>query len=78
MTSPKQIAANRRNALHSTGPRTPEGKAVVSQNPAIATASVTGTDITITGVATGSTTIQVKATDLDGNSVTQNIPVTVP
>ena len=34
MTSPRQIAANRRNALHSTGPRTPEGKAVVSQNPA--------------------------------------------
>ncbi len=25
-TSPKQIAANRRNALRSTGPRTPEGK----------------------------------------------------
>ncbi len=26
MTSPKQIEANRRNALHSTGPVTPEGK----------------------------------------------------
>jgi cyclophilin family peptidyl-prolyl cis-trans isomerase len=51
---------------------------VVSQHPATATASVTGTDITITGVATGSTTIKVKATDLDGNSVTQNIPVTIP
>src|SRR5262249_44547730 len=34
MTSPRQIAANRRNALHSTGPRTPAGKAIVSQNPA--------------------------------------------
>ena len=26
MTTPKQVAANRRNARHSTGPRTPEGK----------------------------------------------------
>jgi hypothetical protein len=26
MTSPKQIDANRRNALKSTGPTTPEGK----------------------------------------------------
>ena len=51
---------------------------VTSQSPAIATASMTGTDITITGVATGSTTIEVKATDLDGLTVTQNIAVTVP
>lgn len=32
MTSPARIAANRRNALHSTGPRTPVGKLVVAQN----------------------------------------------
>ena len=51
---------------------------VLSLNPAIATASLTGTDITVTAVAKGSTTIQVKAIDLDGNSVTQNIAVTVP
>lgn len=51
---------------------------VISQDPSIATASLTGTDITITGVATGSTTIEVKATDLDGLTVTQNIAVTVP
>ncbi len=31
-TSAKQIAANRRNARKSTGPRTPEGKAVASRN----------------------------------------------
>ncbi|MDH3890524.1 MAG: hypothetical protein OEV49_05520 [candidate division Zixibacteria bacterium] len=31
-TSEKQIAANRRNAKKSTGPRTPEGKAVASRN----------------------------------------------
>src|SRR5687767_13328877 len=30
--SPKQLAANRANAAHSTGPRTPEGKAQSSQN----------------------------------------------
>jgi len=32
MASEKQIAANRRNALKSTGPRTPEGKAAVRLN----------------------------------------------
>ena len=32
MVSEKQIAANRLNAGKSTGPRTPEGKAAVSQN----------------------------------------------
>jgi hypothetical protein len=32
MASAAQIAANRRNALKSTGPRTPEGKAVVAEN----------------------------------------------
>jgi hypothetical protein len=34
MTSDRQIAANRRNALRSTGPRSPLGKAIVGQNPA--------------------------------------------
>ena len=32
MATEQQIEANRRNAKKSTGPRTPEGKAVVSQN----------------------------------------------
>ena len=32
MTSKKQIAANRRNAQKSTGPKTPKGKAAVAQN----------------------------------------------
>ncbi len=32
MTSARQIAANHRNALSSTGPRTPQGKAVVACN----------------------------------------------
>lgn len=32
MTSLRQIRANRRNATSSTGPRTPEGKAVVALN----------------------------------------------
>jgi len=32
MTSEKQIAANRRNAQRSTGPRTPEGKRKVALN----------------------------------------------
>ena len=32
MTSERQTAANRANALHSTGPKTPEGKAAVRLN----------------------------------------------
>jgi hypothetical protein len=32
MPTPKQLAANRRNAKKSTGPRTPEGKAAASRN----------------------------------------------
>lgn len=32
MVSQKQLEANRRNALMSTGPKTPEGKAAVSRN----------------------------------------------
>src|SRR6266576_2313161 len=32
MATPAQIEANRRNALQSTGPRTPQGKAAVSMN----------------------------------------------
>ncbi len=32
-TSDKQIQANRRNALKSTGPTTPQGKRAVRQNP---------------------------------------------
>ena len=32
VTSEKQIQANRRNALYSTGPKTPQGKAAARQN----------------------------------------------
>lgn len=49
-----------------------------SVDSGIATAVVNGNNVDITGVATGSTTIHVKATDLDGQSVTQDIAVTVP
>jgi hypothetical protein len=51
---------------------------VLSQNPGVATASISGTNITVNGVATGSTTVRVKAIDLDGTSTTQDIAVTVP
>ncbi|MBK9171358.1 MAG: hypothetical protein IPM24_28425 [Bryobacterales bacterium] len=34
MATETQIAANCRNAQHSTGPRTPEGKAASSRNAA--------------------------------------------
>ena len=32
MSTERQIAANRQNAQHSTGPRTPDGKATASRN----------------------------------------------
>jgi hypothetical protein len=32
MTTDRQLAANRANAQHATGPRTPQGKAVSSRN----------------------------------------------
>ena len=53
---------------------------VLSQNSGVATAALNpeGTDVIVTGVATGNTAIQVIATDLDGNAVSQNIPVIVP
>lgn len=51
---------------------------VQTQNASIATAVITGKNVVITPVAKGSTTIQVTATDLDGQTVSQNIPVTVP
>ena len=54
------------------------GYQAVSQDEAVATASVTGTNVTITAVGSGSTTIEVTATDLDGSSVSQDIEVTVP
>jgi cyclophilin family peptidyl-prolyl cis-trans isomerase len=43
----------------------------------VATASVTGTTLTITPVAAGTTTITVQATDLDGSTTTTQIVVTV-
>lgn len=51
---------------------------VTSANPAVATAAIAGGEVVITGVAAGSTTVEVKATDLDGLSVTRTIAVTVP
>jgi cyclophilin family peptidyl-prolyl cis-trans isomerase len=50
---------------------------VVSLNPAIATATLSGTSFLIKGVAKGSTTVNVTAIDLDGLVTTQSIPVTV-
>jgi cyclophilin family peptidyl-prolyl cis-trans isomerase len=51
---------------------------VTSQNTGVATATVSGSTITVTGVAAGSTTLLVTATDLDGQTAQQNISVTVP
>ncbi len=48
-----------------------------TQNPGIATVSVSGATATITGVATGQTGLTVTASDPDGNSATLSTSVTV-
>jgi cyclophilin family peptidyl-prolyl cis-trans isomerase len=50
---------------------------VSSQNPAVATAVLVGTNFTILGIAKGATTVTVTATDLDGMTTSQVVPVTV-
>ncbi len=77
-TAPAVLDPTKLVKVLSSGPAPILTYTVTSQNNAIATAALAGTDVTITGVATGSTNIEVKATDLDGNFVTQSIPVTVP
>ncbi len=60
----------------------PDGEALaygaVSSDPAVATVSVTGSTILITGVAKGRTTVAVMATDPGGLSATQTFQATVP
>lgn len=52
--------------------------AVVSNtNPAVATASVSGATLTISPQAAGTTTVTVRATDLDGSSTTTQVTVVV-
>ena len=47
MATPAQIEANRQNAQKSTGPKTPEGKAIASQNSI--THGLTGSQVVISG-----------------------------
>ena len=63
--------------------RDPDGDAlsysVASSSPAVAAARVTGTQVTVTPMASGVTTVAVTATDLGGSgrSATQSFTVTV-
>jgi hypothetical protein len=50
---------------------------VMSSNPAIADATVSGTKLLVAGRQVGSTTFSVTATDFDGASVSQNFTVNV-
>lgn len=78
VTAPAVLDPAKLVKIQSVGPAPILSYEVVSLDPDIATAVLAGSDITITGVSTGSTTLQVTATDLDGNSVSQDIAVTVP
>ena len=59
----------------------PDGDALTytarSSNTGVATASVSGSTVTVTGVADGSATVRVTATDPGGLSATQSFTVTV-
>ena len=52
--------------------------AASSSAAAVATASVSGRLVTVSGVARGSATVMVTATDAEGRSATQSFTVTVP
>lgn len=61
----------------SVAPVEPLRYEVVSANPAVATAAITGGSIRITGVAVGTSQITIKAVDLDGAEVSRKFTVTV-
>jgi cyclophilin family peptidyl-prolyl cis-trans isomerase len=77
-TAPAYIEADKLVKINSVSAAPILTYEVRSLNTAVANATITGTEITITGVAAGSTSIGVTATDLEGNSVSQNIEVLVP
>ena len=51
---------------------------LLSSDAAVATAVLSGSNANITGVATGSATITVKAIDLDNQMTSQSFEVSVP
>ena len=51
---------------------------LLSSDPAVATAVLSGSNANITGVASGSATITVKAIDLDNQMTSQSFEVSVP
>ena len=61
--------------------RDPDGDALTysatSSRPGVATASLSGTSLAVTGVAAGSATVTVTAADPDGLTATQRVNVTV-
>jgi cyclophilin family peptidyl-prolyl cis-trans isomerase len=46
-------------------------------NPTVATTTISGTNAQINALAGGTTSVTVTATDLDGNTVSQTVPITV-
>ena len=56
----------------------PLGYAVATSSPAVVSTSMSGSSLTIVGVADGTATVVVTATDPDGLSATQTVGVTVP
>lgn len=50
---------------------------VSNSNPSVATASITGTDLSLTPVALGSTILVVRATDLEGLTIEHSVTISV-
>lgn len=76
-TAPATLDPSTLVKITSAGPAPILSYSVTPLDPSIATATIVGTDVEISGVSEGSTSIRVTATDLDGQSVSQDIPVTV-
>lgn len=76
-TAPTALDPTKLVKVTSVGPAPILSYAVTSQNPSVATAAIAGDELVVTGVSSGTTTLVVTATDLDGQSVTQNVSVTV-
>ncbi|MCP5548488.1 MAG: peptidylprolyl isomerase [Akkermansiaceae bacterium] len=76
-TAPATIDPTKLVGILSVDPVALVSYSVDSLDPSVATASVVGGNVVIHGVSQGSTEIVVTATDLDGQTVSSNIAVTV-
>jgi cyclophilin family peptidyl-prolyl cis-trans isomerase len=76
-TSPNQVTVANLVSVPGISLISPLAFSVMSSNPAVATASLSGTKLLVAGHQIGSTTFTVTATDFDGATISQNFTVNV-